>query len=61
MKSAIVEIEFPSLLELGWIGDKYQMPEEALILDSQGHTIGQISLTGLQAGAPLYLQAMPEE
>jgi len=61
MKSVIIEIEFPSLLELGWIGDNYQMPQEALILDSQGHTIGQISLAGLQVGEPLFLQAMPQK
>jgi len=61
MKSAIIEIEFPSLLELGWAGDTWQMPQEALILDSQGHAIGQISLTGLRQGDQLFFQAVPEE
>jgi len=58
MTSPIVEFELPDLLNLGWVEDAWQMPEEALIVDSLGHTIGQISLTGLKTGEVLYLQAV---
>jgi len=59
--SRIIAFEFPGFMELGWSGDTWAMPQEALIVDSQGHTIGQVSLVGLKTGEPLYLQAVPEE
>jgi len=60
-QSRIVPFEFPGFIELGWSGNTWAMPQEALIVDSKGHTIGQVSLVGLKTGEPLYLQAVPEE